>query len=49
MKLGDLFNSGEPSYTSFFMFLGIFLSLAITTFVIVNYLISKYLNKNDEA
>jgi hypothetical protein len=49
MILGDLFNSGEPSYTSFFMFLGLFVSVVITSLIVGNFLISRFLNNNDEA
>ena len=43
--LNTLLNSGEPSYTSFFIFLFLFIGLATSFGVFMNFVIQKILKK----
>ena len=49
MLLGDLLNSGEPSYGDFVLFLGFFIFAIIGSYIGINYLISILFDRNPEA
>jgi hypothetical protein len=49
MLLGDLLNSGEPTYAEFIMFLGFFIFAIIGSFLGINFIINQLFNRNPEA
>jgi hypothetical protein len=49
MLLGDLLNSGEPSYGDFILFLSFFIFAIIASYIGINFLIGIFFNRNPEA
>jgi hypothetical protein len=49
MLIGDLLNSGEPTYVDFILFMGFFIFAVVATYLGISFIISQLFNRNPEA